>query len=107
MKSPTYLKSLDHYKYLVKHGKITVFKCGGQVVKAQPITTKRSHITVTQHLLWHTLVDGLWDIMRETNLPPNSFVNHMEHFQINLDKIYIMANDGSLMIIGGRDRKKY
>ena len=45
--------------------------------------------------------------MRETNLPPNSFVNHMEHFQINLDKIYIMANDGSLMIIGGRDRKKY
>ena len=45
--------------------------------------------------------------MRDTNLPPDSFVNHMEDFQLDLDEICIMANDGSLMIIGGSDRKKH
>ena len=62
---------------------------------------------MTQQILWHTMVDNIWDRMRETNLPPDSFVKHMDHFQLNLDKICIMANDGSLMIIGLRDRKKH
>ena len=62
---------------------------------------------MTQQILWHTMVDNIWDRMRETNLPPDSFVNHMDHFQLNLDEICVMANDGSLMIIGGRDRNKH
>ena len=45
--------------------------------------------------------------MQETNLPPDSFVNHMENFHLNLDKICIVENDGSLMIIGGSNRKKH
>ena len=40
MKSPTYLKSLDHYKYLVKHGKMPGIKRDGPAVKANPTTTK-------------------------------------------------------------------
>ena len=82
-------------------------KRGGPVVKAQPTTKKRSQITVTQQLGWKTLVDDVWNRMRETNLPPGSFLNHMEHFQINLDERCIMVNYGSLMIIGRRDRKKH
>ena len=50
MTSATYVKSLDHYKNLVKHGKMPGLKRGGQVLKAQPPTTKKSHITVTQQL---------------------------------------------------------
>ena len=50
MTSSTYVKSLGHYKYLVKHGKISVLKRGGQFLKAQPTTTKLRHITVTQQL---------------------------------------------------------
>ena len=53
------------------------------------------------------MVDDVWERIRGTNLPPDSFVNHMEHFQLNLDDICIMANYGSPMIIGGRDRKKH
>ena len=48
--SYTLIKSLYHYKYLVKHGKMPGPKRGGQVVKAHPTTTKRSQITVTQQL---------------------------------------------------------
>ena len=53
------------------------------------------------------LVDYVWDIIRETNLTPDIFVNRMDHLQLNLDKIFIMVNDGSLIIIGGSDRKKH
>ena len=80
MTSATYVKSLDHYKYLVNRGKIPGLKRGGQVVKAHPTTTKRIQINVTQQLLWHTLVDDVWERMRETNIFPYSFVNHMEQF---------------------------
>ena len=45
--------------------------------------------------------------MRETYLPPDSFVNRMEHFQLNLDERCVVSNYGSLMIIGGSDRKKH
>ena len=76
-------------------------------MKAQPTTTKRIQIAVTQQILWHMLVDDVWDRIQETNLPSDSFVNHMEHFQINLDKSCIMENDGSLVIIGECDRKKH
>ena len=38
--SATYVKSLDHYKYLIKHGKIPGLEHGGRVVKAQPTTKK-------------------------------------------------------------------
>ena len=107
MTSATYVKSLDQYKYLVKNGKIPGLNRGGQVVKSHPTTTKRIQITVTQQLQWHMLVEDLWDRMRETNLPPDSFVNHMEHFQLDLEESCIMANDGSLIIIGGYDRKKH
>ena len=48
--SATYIKSLDHYKYLVKHGKMPGLKRGGQVFKAHPTATKQSHIHVTQQL---------------------------------------------------------
>ena len=45
--------------------------------------------------------------MREINLLPDSFVYHIEHFQLSLDESCIMANDVSLIIISGRDRKKH
>ena len=50
MTSATYVKSLDYYKNLAKHGKMPGLKRGGQVLKAQPPKTKKSHITVTQQL---------------------------------------------------------
>ena len=107
MTSSTYVKSLDYYKYLFKHGKMPGLKRSGRVVKAQPTTTKRIQITATQQIRRHTLVDDIWERMRETNLPPDSVVNHMEHFHLNLDESCIMANDRSLMIIGGHERKKH
>ena len=50
MTSATYVKSLDHYKNLVKHGKMPGLKRGGQVFKAHPTATKQSHIPVTQQI---------------------------------------------------------
>ena len=50
MTSATYVKSMDHYKNLVKHGKMPGLKRGGQVFKAHPTATKQSHIPVTQQL---------------------------------------------------------
>ena len=107
MTSATYVKSLDYYKNLVKYGKMPGLNSGGQVLKSQSTATKKSHITVTKQLRWHTPVDDVWEKMQETNLPPDSFVNHMENFQINLDESCFMENDGSLMIIGGSNRKKH
>ena len=40
MISATYVKSLDHYKYLVKHGKMPGIKRDGPAVKSNPTTTK-------------------------------------------------------------------
>ena len=107
MTSAIYIKSLDHYKYLVKNVKMPSLERGGQIVKAQPTTTKQSQITVTQQLRCSTLVDDVWHRIQETNISPDIFVNYMEHFQIFLDESCIIANDGSLMIIGGHDRKKH
>ena len=50
MTSAIYIKSLDHYKYLVKNVKMPSLERGGQIVKAQPTTTKLRQITVTQQL---------------------------------------------------------
>ena len=50
MTSATYVKSLDHYKYLFKYVKMPGLKRGGRVVKSQPTTTKQSQINVTRQL---------------------------------------------------------
>ena len=80
MTSAPYVKSMDHYKNLVRQGKMPGLKSGGQALKAQPTATKQIHITVTQHLRWHRPVDDIWDRIQETNLPSDSFVNRMENF---------------------------
>ena len=85
----------------------------GNLVKAQPTTTDRTAITVSQQYRWHRLVDSVYKDLWERNtgvcpVTSRSFGELMPHFLIGLDESSICADHaGNLKIIGAANKKKH
>ena len=88
------------------------------IVSAQATTTKRSAVTVGQQYRWHTLVESMFTRLVKLNVMetgegdvpeswrPN-FLRIMKHFVLNLDEECVAAADGSVRIIGDKEKKKH
>ena len=90
------------------------------LVTAQPTTTARSAITISQQLRWHTLVSSLYQEIVQLNthesgcdaedVPPSwqqSFILIMQHFVLNADEACFMASDGNVKVYGDKGKKKH
>lgn len=101
------LKSADnHFCWLVREKKLPDLKCNGKVVKAQKTTTSRSQVHMEQQLCWHSLIDFMNEKVTELNQPAEEFAKVHAHFIGNIDETGVMANSGSVHVIGCSLRKK-
>jgi hypothetical protein len=69
-------------------------------VTAQKTTTKRSQITVEQLLRWYTAADFALAEQQRLNLPAHEFDEIKEHFFCNVDESSLLANNGTVKVIG-------
>jgi hypothetical protein len=96
----------NHYDYLVRNGKLSGLKRGGQVIVAQKTTTKRSQTTIEQQLRWHTSVDCALAEQHRLNLPAEKFDKMKEHFFCNMVESSLLASDGTVKVIGSASKSK-
>ena len=97
--------ALNHYKYLMK--KRLLPKVTNNTVKVQKTTTKRSQVTIAGQLRWHGLIEDVWKEQLSLNSHIVNFADLHPHFMLNLDETCIMANEGSVRIVGDMDIKKH
>lgn len=97
--------ALNHYKYLMK--KKMLPKVTNNTVKVQKTTTKRSQVTIAGQLRWHALIEDVWKEQLSLNSHIKNFADLHPHFMLNLDETCIMANEGSVRIVGDIDIKKH
>ena len=80
---------------------------------AQPTTTKRSAITMSQQFRWHTTYGSALDVLRTRNtgvcrLSGKSFGELIQYFVVGGDETYLMAcEEGTILVISSAGRKKH
>ena len=99
-----------HYDYLVRRDKLDGAKRDGRVVAAQPTTTNRSEITVSQQWIWYSTLEDTWEENRRLNVADGTgvvFDTVAEHFTVNFDDSFFMDNqDGSITLVAYGSNKK-
>ena len=83
-----------------------------KTVKLQATTSDRTNINAAQQWRFHTLVDTVFDELRDANLGKckklgKTFGEVFEHFVIGLDETCIMSKGHTMKIIGARDKSKH
>ena len=81
-------------------------------VKPQATTSDRTNINAAQQWRFHTLVDRVFDELRDANLGKcnksgKTFGEVFQHFVIGLDETCIMSDGHTMQIIGSRDKAKH
>ena len=106
-------KADNHYCYLVTKGYFNELKRGGKVVTAQATTTNRTAITTEKLLRNHLNFNlALNEIRALNNKQQNntesgpSFEQFEDFFVLNLDETNVIASDGTLRVLAGRQKKK-
>ena len=74
---------------------------------AQKTTTKRSQITISQQLRWHTTIETAWETLTLRNKPTEEFNKLKKHFTGNLDESCVMGNDQNVRVLSAVAKKKY
>ena len=96
----------NHLDYLIRTKKLNGVKRNGRVVTAQKTTSKRSQINIEQQFRWHSTVDSALAEQERLNKPDEEFDKLKEHFFINLDEACLMANDGTVKVLGADAKSK-
>ena len=52
------------------------------------------------------MIEAEWCYLRQTNSPHVIFICYASYFQLNLDEISFLCNEGELRIIGGNDKPR-
>ena len=84
-------------------------KMHGQAVQYQSMTTKRSHVCVSQQHCWHNMIEAEWEDMKIKNPACNIFTYFPHYFQFNLDETSLRCNAAKLKVLGRKidpDTKK-
>ena len=80
-------------------------------VKVQQSTSKRTEVTVAMQSIWHKTVDSVRTDLRTWNTGMNdsgkTFVDDENHFWVFLDETCLMANQGEVIILGDKEKKKH
>ena len=84
---------------LIRAGKLTNLKKCGHVVSEQATTTKRSQITLDQHLRFYNVVQLAWEDKNRLNFPKEEFSKVWDHFMLNLDETCVLASEGTANIV--------
>ena len=87
-------------------GKFPNLKHGGRTVSVQKTTTKHSQITIEQQLRWHGNIESVWQEQLQLNHPNEEFSALKAHFMCNVDETGVMANLGSIKVMGDFSKRK-
>ena len=100
-------KADNHFDYLVRTGKLPQLKQGGKVLSVQKTTTKRSQVTISQQLRWHTVInDLLADLTRLNANPPGVYAKIQKYFVGNLDESSMTGSAGKVKVLASVDKRK-
>ena len=84
-----------------------------QCQKVQATTSERTNINVAQKFRWHSLVDHIYNLVREKNTgvcskTGKSFGELIQQYIVGLDEMCLQGDaHGSCTIIGSVDKKKH
>ena len=53
------------------------------------------------------MIEAEWEDLRKTNSTRDIFICYARYFQLNLDKICFLCNEGKLKMIGGNDKPRH
>ena len=106
MTSSSFPKAENHFKFLVKKKLLPELKGSGSTIAAQKTTTKRAQMTTAGQMRWHLLIESVWQEQKQLNLPATEYAELQAHFMLNVDETCVMANEGTIRIIGDKDKKK-
>ena len=97
----------NHLDFLICAGKLPNLKHGGRTVSAQKTTAKHSQITIEQQrLCWHGNIESVWQEQLQLNHPNEEFSALKAHFMCNVDETGVMANLGSIKVMGDLSKRK-
>ena len=77
------------------------------MIKAQAMSTERSQICVSQQYHWHMMIEAEWGDLRRKNSPCDIFTPFAHYFQLNLDEIFFLFNEGALNVLGSKDKPRH
>ena len=100
----SYVQEDNHLDCLIWVKWLPNMKRHGQVINSQAMTTERSHICVSQQYCWHMMIEADWEDLRRTNSPRDIFTHFAHYFQLNLDEISFLCNEGELKVLGSKDK---
>jgi hypothetical protein len=102
----------NHFHYLQRSNKFSRLKRGGRVVVAQKTTTKRSQIRTQSQLRWHSILESVWGEVKRYNnnnydvtSDKKPFASIMPYFWLNFDETCIIASDGNVRVLSGKETK--
>ena len=108
----TFKTAENHFHYLQRNNKFPRLKRGGRVVVAQKTTTKRSQIRTESQLRWHSIIESVWgEVKRHNNnnydimSDKKPFSAIMPYFWLNFDETCIVASDGNVSVLSGKESK--
>ena len=96
----------NHLDFLICAGKLPNLKHGGRTVSAQKTTAKHSQITIEQQLHWHGNIESVWQEQLQLNHPTEELSVLKAHFMCNVDETGVMANLGSIKVMGDFSKRK-
>jgi hypothetical protein len=102
----------NHFHHLQRSNKFPRLKRGGRVVVAQKTTTKRSQIRTESQLRWHSIIESVWGEVKRYNnsnydvmSDKKPFTAIMPYFWLNFDETCIVASDGNVSVLSGKETK--
>mmetsp|Transcript_18870 Transcript_18870/g.27638 ORF Transcript_18870/g.27638 Transcript_18870/m.27638 type:complete len:168 (-) Transcript_18870:268-771(-) len=93
------------WKNAVKRKCLPRLRSYGRLIKAAPITLKRSSITYEQQFQWHSQVSLCTEELKRRNDFNPKFLKYISHFIANIDVTCVLSHKGNIWMVGDGNYK--
>ncbi len=98
-------KAEDHYDYMIQKKILPALKGGGQTVLALLTTTNQTATTTAKLLRNHANFVAALEMVCGFNNNLSKYTQVEDFFCLNLDETNFMASEGTLRIVGNKNKK--
>ncbi len=99
-------KAEVHYDYMIRKKMLPMLKGGGQTVLAQLTTTNQTATTTAKLLCNHANFFAALEMVHGFNNNLAKYTQVEDFFCLNLDETNFMASEGTLHVVGNKNKKK-